>query len=46
MRLSSSARGCRDDATVTWPYKRRMYHAAIPPTGRTASNTQSKPTVI
>jgi hypothetical protein len=34
-----------DDATVTWPYKRRMYHAATLPTGRTANNMQSSPTV-
>jgi hypothetical protein len=35
-----------DDATATRPYMRRMYHAAILPTGRTANNTQSNPTVI
>jgi hypothetical protein len=38
--------GAADDATVTRRYMRRMYHAAILPTGRAANNTQSNPTVI
>jgi hypothetical protein len=35
-----------DDATVSCSYKRRMYHAAKLPTGRTANNMQSNPTVM
>ena len=35
-----------DEVIVTWSYKRRMYHAAKLPIGRTANNTQSNPRVM